>query len=273
MSASLNIHTAGSSPDTSKKVGSSEWIECFSKTYQRKYWFNQSTGEKSWDERGMCSSSDSHSLGMKRDRDQSEQPQHTKNGPTVSSTKDANKRPKNVNNNPAVTLSSAFYMDTSKRLSGKKLPEKVAVIVPFRDLQQEQLRGAQMKRFIPEMTRFLSSSGVEFHIYIIEQSMDDRKFNRGKLLNIGFELAKAEKCTNFIFHDVDLIPSSDLLSSYTVVPKENPIHIARVWDRYNGNPSYFGGVVAFSGPMFQAINGFPNNFWGEFCVGQILALI
>ena len=41
-----------------------------------------------------------------------------------------------------------------------------------------------------------------------------------------------------------------------------PNHIARVWSRYNANPKYIGGVTAFSAPCFEALNGFPNNFWG-----------
>jgi predicted glycosyltransferase involved in capsule biosynthesis len=121
-----------------------------------------------------------------------------------------------------------------------------------------------------------------YHIYIIEQSADGRKFNRGKLLNIGFTLAEKAGHQIFVFHDVDLIPSEDLVSCYVNVP-ENPIHIARVWKRwagpacavwwplhvksfsyprYSGNPKYIGGAIAFRSAEFRQINGFPNTFWG-----------
>lgn len=104
----------------------------------------------------------------------------------------------------------------------------------------------------------------DFHIYIVEQSNDGRKFNRGKLLNIGFDLAKKDDCAIFIFHDVDLIPSPDLISSYTADPSSSgPCHIARVWDRYSEHDTgYFGGIVSFSEEQFRQINGFPNNYWG-----------
>lgn len=103
----------------------------------------------------------------------------------------------------------------------------------------------------------------DFHIYIIEQSDDNRKFNRGKLLNIGFAQAQQEGCEIFIFHDVDLIPSSDLLPAYTTLPDASgPVHIARVWNRYSVNKAYFGGIVSFSASQFRQINGFPNNYWG-----------
>ena len=95
----------------------------------------------------------------------------------------------------------------------------------------------------------------------MEQSNDEQKFNRGKLLNVGFKLAEQDGCEVFIFHDVDLIPSTELLSWYTTIPFQ-PAHIARVWNRYSGNPSYFGGVVSFSKSQYESINGFPNNFWG-----------
>jgi predicted glycosyltransferase involved in capsule biosynthesis len=100
-------------------------------------------------------------------------------------------------------------------------------------------------------------------IYIIEQSADGREFNRGKLLNIGFKLACSDNCNIFIFHDVDLMPSAELHRYYTTIPTDKkPVHIARRWNRYSNNPSYFGGIVAFSKQQFSDINGYPNNFWG-----------
>lgn len=32
--------------------------------------------------------------------------------------------------------------------------------------------------------------------------------------------------------------------------------------RYNENPHYFGGIVAFTRAQFLKVNGFPNTFWG-----------
>ena len=100
------------------------------------------------------------------------------------------------------------------------------------------------------------------HIYVVEQSDDGRKFNRGKLLNIGFRLAEADGREVFVFHDVDLLPSPELAPYYAQVPAGGPVHIARVWGRYSGNPKYMGGAVAFSRGDFERINGFPNTFWG-----------
>lgn len=137
----------------------------------------------------------------------------------------------------------------------------VAIIVPFRDIHAEQKREAHLKLFVPHMIQFLGKCQKRglvsnFHIYIVEQSNDGLKFNRGKLLNIGFDIARKSKKKHdvFIFHDVDLLPADDLMTWYSKFP-QRPIHIARVWNRYSNNPKYFGGVVSFSSSDYKRING------------------
>ncbi|KAG2960420.1 hypothetical protein PC118_g22526, partial [Phytophthora cactorum] len=142
---------------------------------------------------------------------------------------------------------------------------RVAVLVPFRDNHPIQKRQAQLDEFVPYMTQFLkrhcAAKSASFHIFIIEQSLDGRKFNRGKLLNAGFDMARNDYDI-YIFHDVDLLPGDDLGELYTTVPSLGPMHIARLWDRYNESLTYFGGIVAFTRQQFIRVNGFPNNFWG-----------
>ena len=140
----------------------------------------------------------------------------------------------------------------------------VAVIVCFRDLHKGQNRQKQLEQFVPYMELFFKKAQkdkmcAEYKIYIIEQSMDDRKFNRGKLLNIGVKIAKKYKHNIFIFHDVDLLPSPELIPWYCTEPVDKPIHIARVWDRYSKNENYIGGITSFSEKQFESINGYPNN--------------
>jgi hypothetical protein len=209
--------------ETEKDSKASAWVKQFSKTYNRDYWFNSETGAKSWTEPESEVKQDS-STKLKECEISKEE--------VVT---------KQVKIKPGV---------------------KVAIIVPFRDLTAERTRTKQLNRFGPALTAYLKSTDVDFRIFIIEQSDDKRKFNRGKLLNIGYRLAQQDGCNIFIFHDVDLLPSEELKVHYTTIPTENPIHIASVWDRYNANPSYFGGVVSFSKEQFEKVNGFPNNFWG-----------
>lgn len=146
-----------------------------------------------------------------------------------------------------------------------KSKPSVAIIVPFRDLHPEQQRSAHLARFVPHMTKFLSKLQSQgriafFHVYIVDQSNDGRKFNRGKLLNIGFDVA-VKRHNIFIFHDVDLLPHDDLGAWYSKYPEKQPVHIARVWKQYSNNPKYFGGIVSMSEEHYRAINGYPNTFW------------
>lgn len=137
---------------------------------------------------------------------------------------------------------------------------KIAIIVPFRDSESNGPRTQQLNRLVDFMSSFLA--GKDYKIFVITQNDDGRKFNRGQLLNIGFKIAKDEGYDTFIFHDVDLLPSPELKKYYTTYPESKPVHIAAVWERYGGNPSYFGGIVGFNAIMFKKVNGFPNNFWG-----------
>jgi hypothetical protein len=107
------------------------------------------------------------------------------------------------------------------------------------------------------MADYLRSEELSsFRIFIIEQSDDGRKFNRGKLLNIGAKIAEDEGFDVFIFHDVDLLPSESIKSWYLKQPGDREIfHIAQCWNRYNQNKSYLGGIVSFSSRTFRDIDG------------------
>lgn len=102
--------------------------------------------------------------------------------------------------------------------------------------------------------------GSILDIYIIEQNNED-KFNRGLLLNIGYLLSSEKvKYDRYIFHDVDLFPDQSIFELYFASPKKQ-IHyiIPKVEHKYNFE-MYLGGVIGLSGPCFEKINGFPNNF-------------
>ena len=137
---------------------------------------------------------------------------------------------------------------------------KIAIIIPFRDAEKEKKRTKQLSQLVEYFATYLK--GDDYKIFVVEQNNDARKFNRGQLLNIGYEYAVKEGYNNFIFHDVDLLPSQELKEYYENIPQDKPVHIAAVWDRYGDNPKYFGGIVAFNKKMFERINGYPNDFWG-----------
>ena len=130
-----------------------------------------------------------------------------------------------------------------------------AILVPYRDNPAKE-RSPQLKAFIDH---FSKGSWKEFLVYIIEQSDDNRAFNRGALLNIGARLAK--KHSHILLHDVDLLPDESLLPYYTMVP-DHPIHIGTVWRTKYTSERFLGGILSLRWKDFEKVNGYPNQFWG-----------
>lgn len=100
---------------------------------------------------------------------------------------------------------------------------------------------------------------IDYEIFIIEQA-DDKPFNRGKLLNAGYEYALKKGCDYFVFHDVDMLPE-DVDYSYS----DNPLHLATHLQEHDYETTffdYFGGVTMFTKEDFKTINGFSNEYWG-----------
>ncbi len=151
---------------------------------------------------------------------------------------------------------------------------RLAIIVPFRD-QAKQNRAKQLGKFLDHMPSFIEKyvkpAPISWRIFIVQQSQDNFKFNRGKLLNIGSILAmdgrwepskhvgtavdmssaqtaagasaesaapalpsgNAEATFNALcLHDVDLLPSEALGAWYAGCSDTDCIHPADAWPRY-----------------------------------------
>lgn len=144
-----------------------------------------------------------------------------------------------------------------------KARHKVAILVPYRN------RFENLCWFLLNLHPFLTKQKLDYTIFIIEQfsesssKEDDGRFNRGKLLNIGFtEALKLNDFDCFFFHDVDLLP---LNNGNIYSCPDQPRHLAVAVDKYkNALPygTYFGGVAGMSRTHFELINGFSNIFWG-----------
>ena len=132
---------------------------------------------------------------------------------------------------------------------------KLGIIVPYRN------REEQLIIFTKHITDYLNSKNIQFELIIVEQK-DSKPFNRGKLLNIGFQKAVEINCTYVIFHDVDMLPyevdysySNKVLHMATDFISDTNYHK----EIFN---SYFGGVTLFPIEIFQKINGYSNDYWG-----------
>lgn len=130
--------------------------------------------------------------------------------------------------------------------------KKLSLIVPYRN------RESHLSIFVPYMIEYFKN--INYSINIIEQ-LDNKPFNRAKLLNIGFELTKINY-DYFCFHDIDMLPVCEE-SVYEYV--ENPIHLAMYVEQFNWNLAYndyFGGVTMIDKNSFIKVNGFSNDYWG-----------
>lgn len=235
------------------------WTRQYSKSNAKYFYHHKLTNVTQWHFPTASEARDP--LVAKRRAEEAQEREEKKRAATETSTTTRESSSLESTKRPRVDSSN----DSSSAISSSlELADKtsVAIIVPYRDIHAAQQRAAHLQKFIPHMISFLGRCkrdlGLisDYHIYIIEQSDDGRKFNRGKLLNIGFDIARKSQRHHdvFIFHDVDLLPDDNLQVWYTKFPKL-PIHIARVWDRYSNNPKYIGGVVSFSSSDYKRING------------------
>jgi hypothetical protein len=137
---------------------------------------------------------------------------------------------------------------------------KTILIVPFRE-NKYQNRAEQLQTFIQHY------NAIKIPILIVTQSDDGRGFNRGALLNIGYDflsrigVLKEKKIRYVIMHDVDLIFPVDFVERYYGY-KKDIVHFGKNVKNYYDYPNFLGGAIQFSTHMFEKINGFPNHIYG-----------
>lgn len=150
-------------------------------------------------------------------------------------------------------------LGVSKEMLSPSYDKTLAIIVPYRD-NPEQDRKSQLERFTEHVKKVFK--GKKWKLYVIEQSDDGQKFNRGKLLNIGMKLALKDGCELLATHDVDLLPQPDIVPFYYLYSKFHPVHLGHVWQDKYRYWEFIGGILLMSDFIAQKVNGYPNNFWG-----------
>ena len=116
---------------------------------------------------------------------------------------------------------------------------KLGIIVPYRN------RANQLGLFKRSMSHFLKKEHIDHEIFIIEQD-GAKLFNRGMILNIGFNYAVKRGCDYVAFHDIDMLP---LYVDYSY--SDVPLHLATDFEFEKGEKEreifeeYFGGVTLF----------------------------
>lgn len=116
----------------------------------------------------------------------------------------------------------------------------MTIIVPYRD------RPQHLAQFIPHMRAYLPGA----KIIIVEQA-DEKPFNRGKLLNIGF--LESERDTHYVFHDIDMLPIN--------VDYEPNVGVTQLAGSNIQLRDYLGGVTMFDHDTFKRVGGYHNDYF------------
>ena len=121
--------------------------------------------------------------------------------------------------------------------------KKLGIVVPYRN------RPNQLSQFKQHLKNFISQP---YQLIVVEQS-DNKEFNRGKLLNIGFLKAEELGCDYVVFHDVDMLPlSADYSYSHFPVHLISDLELPPDTKR-DLFDNYFGGVTLFPTNVYKQI--------------------
>ncbi|CAH2218970.1 beta-1,4-galactosyltransferase 4, partial [Pelobates cultripes] len=175
-----------------------------------------------------------------------------------------------VRSHPHAEVKDGLYHPTTCQSQ-----QKVAIIIPFRN------REMHLVYLLNHLHPFLQRQQIEYGIYVVHQAGTE-KFNRAKLLNVGYlEALKEMEWDCFIFHDVDLLPENDInLYLCDTEPKQLVGQMINIRVRASATirwhkgtlclpfsqlitwKYYFGGATALTRSQFVKINGYSNNYWG-----------
>ncbi|KAG0696232.1 Beta-1,4-galactosyltransferase 7 [Chionoecetes opilio] len=130
---------------------------------------------------------------------------------------------------------------------------KLALLIPFRDRFEELLE------FVPYIHNFLDKQHKNHHVFVINQ-VDNLRFNRASLLNVGF-LESGAECDHIAMHDVDLLPTNPEVTYQ--FPEEGPYHVSapHLHPRYH-YPTFIGGILLVRREQFRQVDGLSNKYWG-----------
>ena len=89
-----------------------------------------------------------------------------------------------------------------------KATPHLAIIIPFREDETEIIRRDQLRWLLFYLIPILQRQQKIFKIFVISQDFEG-SWNKGRLFNIGFKIAKSEGFNCFVLHDVDMIMEDD----------------------------------------------------------------
>lgn len=148
-----------------------------------------------------------------------------------------------------------WYLSQLETNESQSLPKhRLAVIVPYRN------RSSELELFLPHMHSFLTNQSIE-HVFFIVHQVDNHRFNRAALINIGF-IESRSMVDYLVMHDIDLLPLNIEQMSYRY-PENGPVHLASPeYHPIYHYSTYVGGILMISSVDFERVNGMSPLYWG-----------
>ena len=126
------------------------------------------------------------------------------------------------------------------------------ILIPYRN------RKEHLDLFIKDVIPLFELYLKPFKVVVIEQE-EGKIFNRGILLNIGFNEYK-DKTENFYNHDVDIYPNDKCVNDFYSHNKYTCDN--KFIGIYTPPCNTLGTIIKFHKTLFTKMNGYPNNYWG-----------
>lgn len=132
------------------------------------------------------------------------------------------------------------------------------ILVSYRARGNQAFRQKEVVDLIQNAKAYFAKTGHEYKIVICEQN-DDRKFNRGALLNIAFLISERlfpqEK--KYIHMNADYRFNMDWKFPSEIVEFKTGF-----LELFAFPYPILGSACVFDPASFKAVNGFPNDLWG-----------
>ena len=134
------------------------------------------------------------------------------------------------------------------------------VLVSYRARGVQSFRRNQLEKTIQNFKTFFEKNKIEYRVVIAEQN-NDKKFNRGLLLNVAF--LESEKSFTFPKKYIHMNADYNFNLSHKF-PKEIMEFHTGFMELFRVNAPVLGSACVFDGESYKKTNGFPNDIegWG-----------
>ena len=131
-------------------------------------------------------------------------------------------------------------------------------LISYRARGIQTFRRGQIIRMIESIKTYFGKHGVPFAIFIAEQD-DDKRFNRGKLLNAAFLESECGFLgpRKYVHFNVDYEFNQDF-----PFPKQLLAFTSGIIDLHRPPYPVLGAACVFDGESYKKMGGFPNDLHG-----------